>query len=194
MQGGLSETETPYHVFFRTVINEFVNTVIKNEASLTKYLNVMSDFATNIIENFKKVFSRGSNEFHVQNHGDAWMNNMLWKNDEEGNVVDVLVVDHQEGFYGSPGIDLNHFINTSCNLDVQTSHIDELLSLYHAILVETLTKLGAKHIPTKKDILKEVQSKVDHGKEMSFFKSHTKRIIIINFQVLSCSHAFCLLC
>lgn len=168
MQGGLSETETAYHIFFRTVIKEFVNTVVKSEPNLVKHSDVMTDFADNIIENVKKVFSRSSNEFHVQNHGDAWMNNMLWKNDEEGKVVDVLVVDHQEGFFGSPGIDLNHFINTSCNLEVQVQHVDELISDYHQKLSETLRKLGAKTIPTKDEILKEVRSKVDHGENRTF--------------------------
>lgn len=164
MQGGLTETETPYHIFFRTVINEFVHTVVKSEPELAKHLNVMTEFAENIIENVKKVFSRTNNEFHVQNHGDAWMNNMLWKCDDEGTVVDVLVVDHQEGFFGSPGIDLNHFINTSCNLEVQVNHVDELLTDYHRILSHTLSKLGAKVIPTKEDVVNEVKSKIDHGK------------------------------
>lgn len=164
MQGGLTETETPYHIFFRTVIQEFLNTVVKSEPELAKYSNVITDFADNIIENVKKVFSRTTNEFHVQNHGDAWMNNMLWKHDKNGKVVDVLVVDHQEGFFGSPGIDLNHFINTSCNLEVQVNHVDKLIDRYHQVLSETLEKLGVNVIPTKEEILHAVQSKIDHGK------------------------------
>uniref|UniRef100_A0A336M1Q4 CSON009901 protein n=1 Tax=Culicoides sonorensis TaxID=179676 RepID=A0A336M1Q4_CULSO len=163
MEGGLTEVETPYHAFFRTVVNEFVNTVVKSDPNLNQYLSFMTDFSENIIENVKKVFTRSNNEFHVQNHGDAWMNNMLWKNDDQGNVIDVIVVDHQEGFFGSPGIDLNHFINTSCNMDVQINHIDDLLSRYHSILSNTLEKLGAKNIPTEDDILEEVKRKMDHG-------------------------------
>ncbi|XP_063709154.1 uncharacterized protein LOC134837698 [Culicoides brevitarsis] len=163
MQGGLTEMETPYHVFFRTVISEFLNTVVKKEASLEPFIDVMTEFAENIIENMKKIFTRTTEEFHVQNHGDAWMNNMLWKNDENGKLCDLLVIDHQEGFYGSPGIDLNHFINTSCNLEVQKNHVKELIEHYHEALSAILTKLGAKFIPSVEDIFKAMRSKVDHG-------------------------------
>lgn len=91
MEGGLGENETSYHDFYRTVINEFA-ILVKQEAELKQYTNTIDEFASNIVENVKKVFTRRNSEFHVQNHGDAWMNNLLWKHDEKGNLIDVIVV------------------------------------------------------------------------------------------------------
>lgn len=59
---------------------------------------------------------------------------------------------------------MNHFFNTSCNLDVQKNHLDTLIQKYHEVLSSTLDKLGSNYIPTLEDVYKEIQNKIDHGK------------------------------
>lgn len=164
MQGGLIENETPYHEFYRVAINEFLSS-LKQTTELTPYVDYVESFSDDVVEKVKKVFSRREGEFHVLNHGDCWMNNCLWRYDNSGNVVDVLAVDHQEGFFGSPGIDLNHFIYTSCQLEVLLNDVPQLVKVYHEMLGQTLMKLGVNHIPTKEDIEAEMRNKIDHGKE-----------------------------
>lgn len=92
------------------------------------------------------------------------MNNCLWKYDDSGNVIDVLVVDFQEGFFGSPGIDLNHFIFTSCQTQIVMDKIPDLVQLYQKILSETMQRLGLNPIPTVEEIQEEMKNKNDHGK------------------------------
>lgn len=73
-------------------------------------------------------------------------------------------VDYQEGFYGSPGIDLNWFIFTSCNQLVVANDIPTLYQYYYTTLEDTLRKLKyPKDIPSFVDIQKEIHKKGYHG-------------------------------
>jgi hypothetical protein len=72
-------------------------------------------------------------------------------------------VDYQESYWGSPGIDINHFLYTSCNYDVHDNHYDELIAFYHKHLSLTLEQLKYSKIPSLDDIKYEVKSKAQQG-------------------------------
>ena len=72
-------------------------------------------------------------------------------------------VDYQECFWGSPGIDLNHFFYTSCDFDIHDNHIDQLIAFYHSNLVTMLKQLKATSIPTIDEIKNEFEGKVDQA-------------------------------
>jgi Ecdysteroid kinase-like family len=72
-------------------------------------------------------------------------------------------VDYQESYWGSPGIDINHFLYTSCNYDVHDKHFDELISFYHEQLSLTLKKLNYSKIPSLNDVHYEVKNKAQQG-------------------------------
>lgn len=74
-----------------------------------------------------------------------------------------LQVDYQECFWGSPGVDLNHFLYTSCDFDVHENHIDELIKYYHEHLADALKEIGFSKIPSLVDIQEEFIRKADQG-------------------------------
>lgn len=162
MNGGLTENETPYHEYFRTTANEFL-LVLKQFDDFKPFISHVEVFASDVVNKIKKTFNRSGGEFHVLNHGDCWMNNLLWKHDSCGNVIDVMAVDYQEGFFGSPGIDLNHFLYTSCQVDVVLNHRHELIEQYWRVLNMTLGKLGINQQVGIEDIQKEMENKIDHA-------------------------------
>lgn len=68
-----------------------------------------------------------------------------------------------ECFWGSPGIDLNHFLYTCCDFDVH-DNLREVLKFYHENLVQTLGQLNSKiKTPTLEDVEKEIQLKADQA-------------------------------
>lgn len=87
--------------------------------------------------------------FQILTHGDAWVNNFMIKYDEESNPIDILLIDFQISFWGSPSIELLYFFISSLNDDIKVDHFDELVEFYHIELVNNLKMLNyAKPIPT----------------------------------------------
>ncbi|CAG5074016.1 Protein of unknown function [Cotesia congregata] len=82
-------------------------------------------------------------EFNVINHGDFWVNNMMFKYDK-GNITDHIFVDFQMCHYGTPAFDLLYFLNTSVSEEVLMDHKDHLIEEYHKTLFETMRKIGCK--------------------------------------------------
>lgn len=77
-------------------------------------------------------------------------------------------VDFQECYWGSPGIDLNHFLYSCCNNDVHENHLDEVIQFYHDNLATTLRDLDYPKIPTIKDIQAEFDRKSDQALIVAF--------------------------
>lgn len=94
--------------------------------------------------------------FKVLNHGDTWVNNLMFKY-ENGKPIDVIFVDYQMSYYSSPGLDLNYFINTSPHNEIRENQIDEILHVYYDNFSAILKTLGAKHIPSMHDVRNEVE-------------------------------------
>nr|CAD7577064.1 unnamed protein product [Timema californicum] len=80
---------------------------------------------------------------NVLNHGDFWVNNMLFKYSEEtGEVDDIRMIDFQIVRYGSPALDLHYFLLSSTNDEVRDDQLDFLLEEYHRSLASNLQLLG----------------------------------------------------
>nr|CAD7404566.1 unnamed protein product [Timema poppensis] len=74
-----------------------------------KLLKLSETLFENVIENRKRI----SGDLNVLNHGDAWLNNMMFKYSETGEVIDHRFVDYQLAYYGSPVIDLHYMLSTT---------------------------------------------------------------------------------
>lgn len=72
-------------------------------------------------------------------------------------------MDFQECFYGSPGLDLNHFFYTSIDVQVLEEQTNELIRYYHEVLSMSLKQLLFKSIPTLADIQHEFDAKIDQA-------------------------------
>ncbi|XP_046670444.1 uncharacterized protein LOC124360666 isoform X1 [Homalodisca vitripennis] len=79
---------------------------------------------------------------NVLNHGDLWVNNILFKHSDSGEVKDAKFIDFQTLRWGSPVSDLLYFIWTSANEEVREHRQTELYSLYRQTLNSSLEQLG----------------------------------------------------
>lgn len=163
----IDSDETPLTFFFAVSLQETLET-IGEIPELQQLLPILENY--DIVERERQVFSRcAEDKFHVLNHGDLWINNIFFSSTDNGEPVDTILVDYQECFWGSPGIDLNHFLYTSCDLNVLENHVDDLIRFYYHHLRGALENLLMKDdtcslkIPTLEDIQEEFQRKRDQG-------------------------------
>ncbi|XP_059620995.1 uncharacterized protein LOC132264721 [Phlebotomus argentipes] len=99
-----------------------------------------------------------NDKYKVLNHGDFWINNFLFKyNEETGKPIDTLFVDLQLSYYASPANDLQYFLNTSPQIQIRRHQREDLLRVYYKSFRQTLRELNHKIIPTFDDLLAEVR-------------------------------------
>lgn len=160
MGGNMTDNENPLHTFFKNAITTCIE-YCGNEPALQKYVPSLKKFQSNVISKLIDVFSRSENDrYHVLNHGDCWVNNFMFKNQTEN----VLLIDFQEGYYGSPGIDLNYLFCSSLTIDTYKKCKNEFIKEYQETLSDVLKKLHySKHIPTIEDVQTEILNKAYHG-------------------------------
>ncbi|XP_034943301.1 uncharacterized protein [Chelonus insularis] len=104
---------------------------------------------------------RDDSEFNVINHGDFWVNNMLFKYNDKGQVTDHIFVDFQLCVYGSPGVDLSYFFNTSLSETVLMNHKNDILNEYLNVLTATMKKIGCKTSPPSMNDLQKILRKTE---------------------------------
>ncbi|KAH8293530.1 hypothetical protein KR054_001371 [Drosophila jambulina] len=97
------------------------------EEYLHKLPPIMDAHVDEIIKDAKIIES----EFNVLNHGDAWVNNIMFQYDSEGRVKETFLLDHQVTKYGNPAQDLYYFILSSTHLDIKIDQFDYLIRWYH---------------------------------------------------------------
>lgn len=110
------------------------------------------------------------NGFQVLNHGDNWINNMLFKSDKKGNPIDVKFIDFQNCHWGSPIGDLMYFLFTSVHDEIKTNHFDELIAFYHKELIKSLNELKySENAPTLDVLKQDLMEKRGFSKKLAFF-------------------------
>ncbi|KRT85188.1 hypothetical protein AMK59_1204, partial [Oryctes borbonicus] len=117
-----------------------------------------------ITERCLASWRRHPGEFSVINHGDSWVNNMMFCYDEKGKPRDCKYLDYQLCLYTSPAIDLHYFISTSLADDV-IQDMNHLLDFYYIRLLMTLNKLkcNLKQIPSLKEFKDDFRRRSFYG-------------------------------
>lgn len=127
-----------------------------NESQFTDILERLRNLPKTIISKGCNVYTRDDSVFNVLNHDDVWTSNMMFKY-KNGIATDVLLFDYQLAYFGSPGVDLNYFLDGSVQEDVRDKHWLLLIREYFTILKETLEKLNySGTIPSLQDIHVEI--------------------------------------
>ncbi|KAJ8979817.1 hypothetical protein NQ317_002081 [Molorchus minor] len=106
--------------------------------------------------------------FHVLNHGDLWVNNMMFSYETKDNckrLKDLRFVDFQMNVFTSPAIDLHYFIATSTKIEVKLDHIEIILDHYYAQLLANLAKLqySLERVPTREHFKKDYNNRAFYG-------------------------------
>ncbi|XP_061395286.1 uncharacterized protein LOC133330901 [Musca vetustissima] len=128
----------------------------------------MEKYATNLMENLLKMQEPLPGEFKVLNHGDLWVNNVMFKYDENSVPSDMVFLDYQMSIWGSPGIDLNYFFYTSLSPDLLRTKREFFIRFYYNELRTNLTKLRWNVIPT----YEELRAQIGRRELFGFFANH----------------------
>lgn len=124
----------------------------------------LQKFLNNYTENLIKTGCQRPGELCVLNHGDLWVNNIMFKYDEKTQTpVDAVFVDLAMSIYASPGMDLNYFFNTSIPVDLLKTKRELFIRYYFDNLKETLEQLHYKGIPTYDRVRAEIANREDYG-------------------------------
>lgn len=102
----------------------------------------------------------------VMNHGDLWTTNFMYAYDDPKQPekpTRAIFVDFQVNFYGSPGCDINFFLNTSVRLNLLKERRDDLINVYYKTFKETLEFLHYDNIPTLEDLKYELRTRELYG-------------------------------
>ncbi|XP_046624790.1 uncharacterized protein LOC124307309 [Neodiprion virginianus] len=114
------------------------NMVMENERLNPFYARI-----ANALDNgVNTINTPPTNQFGTICHTDFSINNMLFRNDSEGNVEAVKFIDFQTYSHLSPVRDLLYFLIASTAENVLICHFDHLVNMYHDRLVRTLEELN----------------------------------------------------
>ncbi|XP_072749880.1 uncharacterized protein [Anoplolepis gracilipes] len=125
-----------------------------NWPGMKKYADKIAKIADNIYQMGIDAAKYCEDDFNVINHGDCWVNNMMFRYDNDGKPIDHIFVDFQLCVYGSPVIDLLYFFSTSPSLNVIENQKNLLCNEYIDTLVTTMKQLGCKTQPPTLEELK----------------------------------------
>uniref|UniRef100_A0A182XXH0 CHK domain-containing protein n=2 Tax=Anopheles stephensi TaxID=30069 RepID=A0A182XXH0_ANOST len=154
----------PIHLFYANAIQHCIDQTVR-VPELSQYTEFLRAFLEQAIEREAKSYECDESGFNVLNHGDMWLNNLLWKYEADGTTVcDVIMVDYQESFYGSPAFDLNHLLYSSANSAIQRAGFDDLVQLYTDELAGALQQFKYDGpLPDLARVRTEMASKRDHA-------------------------------
>ncbi|KAH8247191.1 hypothetical protein KR038_000006 [Drosophila bunnanda] len=132
-----------------------------------------------LVKKLLELHAPDSQQFNVLNHCDCWANNVMFKHDDLGNVVDTALLDFQVVKYGSPvgyifflvsiyeyyfyvqANDLYYTILSSAEKDIKLTEFDNMVQYYFYHLMDNLKVLAyGKDLP-KLEYIRESLTK--HG-------------------------------
>ncbi|KAL5277994.1 hypothetical protein ACFFRR_002938 [Megaselia abdita] len=121
-----------------------------------KLLQYYEEFNDNLVASA----GRRPTDITVLNHGDLWVNNFMFKYGQQSQrPLDSLLVDFQLCFYGSPGCDINFFLNSSVKLEILQKFRESFVETYYNAFKTTLEDCNYDKIPTLADIKNQVKSR-----------------------------------
>jgi hypothetical protein len=124
--------------------------------------------SSNVFSTFIDVATPMRCGFMALAHGDAWINNMMFKLNED--PIDVLMYDYQGSTWASPSSDILYFLLSSVNDDIKVDYFDDFIEFYHQELSEALKKLAYdQHIPTLSELFIDIMEKGHFGKIIFIF-------------------------
>ncbi|XP_069184328.1 uncharacterized protein [Procambarus clarkii] len=104
-----------------------------------------------------------NSKFDVLCHGDCWINNVLFRYNEDGDPVEVMLLDLQWSRVASPATDLNFLLYTSLHGNDRKANWRDLLSSYYDTF-RGVMKAGERNMPfTLEELHQEYRDKMEYG-------------------------------
>lgn len=105
--------------------------------------------------------------YKVLNHGDCWVNNMMFRYDDAGRPTELVFIDFQMSFYSSPGIDFMYFVNTSPSNELRKNpqKREKIFRTYYNSFTKVLRELRNPKVAelTAEKVLAELHSRELYG-------------------------------
>jgi len=140
-----------------------------NWPEFKKYSEKITTLADHIYQIGIEACKFSEDDFNVINHGDCWVNNMMFKYNDDGKPIDHIFVDFQLCVYTSPAVDLLYFLSTSPSPDVIENNKDILFNEYLSTLSATMKQLDCKtQPPTKEELKASMKRRAAYGMIASF--------------------------
>ncbi|XP_078037347.1 uncharacterized protein LOC144470271 [Augochlora pura] len=126
-----------------------------------------------IVRDSIEAYEYDPDEFCVLNHGDCWINNIMFKENERGEPVDLRMVDYQLSGYSSPAIDLIYFLNVCPEFSIKYDKDDYFIELYLDTLKETMSRIGCK---TSAPSLKQLKDSMHKRRAYAVFSGFVLKL------------------
>ncbi|XP_067000031.2 uncharacterized protein [Anabrus simplex] len=101
--------------------------------------------------------------FRVLNHGDVWVNNMMFRYDENKKVTGIKLLDFQMCRFVSPAFDLHYFFSTSLAENIRLYNLEQLVKEYHREFCRYVGLLGKAPVLTLDELKAELDKNAFFG-------------------------------
>jgi len=145
-----------------------LETLEPNEENIKQKLRGFCDNMMDIVQ--KSTNGELSEPYSVINHGDCWINNMMFKY-RSGFPDRLCLLDWQIVRYGSPVLDICYFIYLCTDSSLRAQHFDSLIQGYHIALRKQVELLGSdvNQIIPFTALLREMKSKAKFALSTALF-------------------------
>ncbi|XP_017760292.1 PREDICTED: uncharacterized protein LOC108550901 [Eufriesea mexicana] len=98
-------------------------------------------------------------------HNDFWVNNMMFQHNEQGELLDMKIVDFQLCLYDYGMKDLIFFLVSSANKEILDNNMDEMIDWYYSCFINALKML---RVDTEKFTKQKFDEIVGHCGQVKF--------------------------
>lgn len=153
---------------FETQMKPWFQVCLKTVAGIAAEMDgcqLAAEYVLNKVESIGdsviKLLKPKQTGLNVLNHGDLWINNMLFKHNEIKEVEEVKFIDFQLLRYASPVLDVIYFMWTSAREEVRQKRMEDLYHSYLETLNNTLEELGCEERLTEEEFQKDLKAASD---------------------------------
>jgi len=110
-----------------------------------KHRQIVAEMRRDPLQCFERCLNEDVCEpFGVIAHSDCWINNILFRHENEPNdPSDICLIDWQLSCYSSPVLDLHYFMASATDKAFRQSEYENLMRHYHRSLSAAIRRLGS---------------------------------------------------